>query len=191
MILLDSAILPTGAAILLPEQFQNAPLNWTLQCGRQKARGWHYAVDSINTKAIDTPCKMFYETLNCGSNGSFFTTNYARTNLYFLTYGLCTFELSDKCVMNQPIGPAEGLKSKQLPPIQIIGTKKQYIVHSIFVNGQYIWTKICPWALTKCYSHWSMGPSTSNAWNQIKLLLSPAVMYKYFTSATTNYKTNR
>ena len=36
MIVLDSVIGLLGAAILLPEQSQNSPLNWTLQCADKK-----------------------------------------------------------------------------------------------------------------------------------------------------------
>jgi len=38
MILLDSAAVPTGggAAISFPEQYQNAPLKWTLQYANRK-----------------------------------------------------------------------------------------------------------------------------------------------------------
>jgi len=74
-IVLDSAIVPTGGCHIAPWVIPNAPLSWTLQCGWPKARGRHYAVESINKKGFDAPSKMFYETLNCGPD----------RNLYFLT----------------------------------------------------------------------------------------------------------
>jgi len=64
---------------------------------RRNARTGHYAIDSIDTKAINTPSKMFYETLNCGPTVHFALQTTRERVCIFLRIDCVVFELSNKC----------------------------------------------------------------------------------------------
>jgi len=75
---LDLATEPTGAVILAPEQFPNAPPKLTITIWPKKPRGGHYAVDSIG---------MLYPVKGCVKRlamFTFFPENYVRRNICVL-----------------------------------------------------------------------------------------------------------